>query len=471
MRLSDARTQSARRIIGTNSDIRDPRPNSRPVRTLIRKVIGSDGQLSHTSLHLMVSTLGTAFIGLIFWGAAAHLFSTNEVGIGSAEISAMSLIASFAQLNLANGYVRFLPVAGKETATLIRHGYMLCLGTAAVVVTVFVITPGVREIAFHGSWGDVLFVISVLLWTIFILQDGVLTGLRRAPVVPVENISFALAKLLLLPLFALVAPAHGVFFAWTIPVVPAVGLVSWVVVRHVRRRGNPMVRSGSLPLPRGSELRSFLSAEYVHSLVSTSWTFLLPVVIEAQRGGVAEAHFYIPWLVYTTCMNLFANVSSGVVLEVAGGAVDVSGVLRRGVAIMGALAAVALVICVGLPRPILELFSSSYGTSGAVNVLRWIGLSMPFDVLAMLLGSYLWIEGRIWWLVAARFVQASVLIGGAELLLKPVGIAGAGIALVVSSASVAPIGIPVLVRWYRRSSPSRPPAPPGPPAAISPTHR
>ena len=452
----------ATRAAPVSGQVSDPGGRSRSLRGLLGTAIGRNGQLAHTSAHLMISTLGTALIGLAFWGAAAHLFSTDEVGVGSAEISAMSLIASFAQLNLANGYVRFLPVAGDQTSRLIRHGYLLCLGTAAVVVTVFVVTPGARELAFHGWQEDVLFVLSVLLWTMFILQDGVLTGLRRAPVVPIENIGFALAKLLLLPLFALVAPEHGVFFAWTLPVVPAVGLVTWVIARHVRRPRAATSASRAGQLPRGAELRSFLSAEYAHSLVSTSSMFLLPVVIEAQRGARAEAHFYIPWLVYTTSMNLFANVSSGMVLEVAGGAADVSAVVRRGLVIMGALATVAVVICIALPRPILVLFSTGYGTAQAVDVMRWIGVSMPFDVLAMLLGSYLWIERRIWWLVAARLLQAAVLVGGAELLLKPLGIAGAGLALVLSSASVMPVGLPLLVRWYRGTTRAHPAVPQGP---------
>ena len=39
----------------------------------------------------MVSSMGTAGIGIVFWGVAAHLVSVENIGRASAELSAMSL--------------------------------------------------------------------------------------------------------------------------------------------------------------------------------------------------------------------------------------------------------------------------------------------------------------------------------------------------------------------------------------------
>jgi O-antigen/teichoic acid export membrane protein len=411
--------------------------------------IGRPGELSHTALHLMLSTGATSLIGLGFWAVAARLYSATAVGHGSAEVAAMSLLAGFAQLNLANAFIRYLPAAGDEAGRAVRLGYTLSLATAAVVSTAFIFTRLADTVVTPGWGSNAIFIVAVVFWTVFILQDGALTGLNRAAVVPVENVGFGIAKLALLPAMVLITPRHGVFLAWTLPVVVAVVAVSVFLVRRVL----PLWRShaatsGPSSLPRGAELRSFLSAEYAHSLVTTAASFLLPVLIVHQLGAVAEAHFYIPWLIYLSFSNLMANVSSGLVVAAAGQTRSPRTV-RRALAMMAGIAAVGLLVAAGVPGPLLGVLSAGYAASGA-GLLRFIGLALPFGVVSTLFVSYLWIERRIWGLVGLRFVQSIVLVGGTELFLHSHSIEAAGIAVLAESVLIAAVGLPILWRWYRR---------------------
>jgi O-antigen/teichoic acid export membrane protein len=397
----------------------------------------------------MLSTGGTAVLGIAFWAEAARIFRPEAVGVGSAEVSAMSLLAGFAQLNLASAFVRYLPVSGREAGRAVRFGYGLALLTAAIVGGAFLLLAPARSVVGAGWATSLIFVVSVLLWTVFALQDGVLTGLSRTTVVPIENIGFGAAKLALLPVMVVVSARAGVFFAWTAPVVAAVGLVTLYLKRRALPDAHRDLPVRTSELPRGAELRSFLSAEYVQSVITSAAAFLLPVIIESQRGSVAEAHFYIPWLIYISFLNLLTNVSSGLVVEMARKGTHATSA-RRALAIMAAVAVVALLVCSIVPGLVLGVFSPGYATSGAVGVLRLVGISMPFSVLATMLASYLWVERRIWSLAVVRFVQAAALIGGSELLLPKLGMTGVGVSLLAENAVVGVLGAPYLWRWYRR---------------------
>ena len=68
---------------------------------------------------LAVNTVAAAGLGTVYWIIAARLYSTEDVGVNAALISAMIFLAKLAQLNLVNALNRFVPQAGRSTRRLI----------------------------------------------------------------------------------------------------------------------------------------------------------------------------------------------------------------------------------------------------------------------------------------------------------------------------------------------------------------
>ena len=85
------------------------------------------GRLLQNAFALMVSGVGSAVIGIVFWAAAAHLAPAATVGRMSAEIAAVTLLAVLAQLSFGSIFERFLPVAGDQTRALVKRAYAMCL--------------------------------------------------------------------------------------------------------------------------------------------------------------------------------------------------------------------------------------------------------------------------------------------------------------------------------------------------------
>ena len=111
--------------------------------------------LVRNAIALMASSMGSAGIGIVFWGVAAHLVSVENLGRASAELSAMSLLASLASLSIGSTFIRFLPVSGDRTRQLVARSYGCLLYTSLheqhhrLIETVGTCRGGVRD---GGPW-------------------------------------------------------------------------------------------------------------------------------------------------------------------------------------------------------------------------------------------------------------------------------------------------------------------------------
>src|SRR5262245_47189735 len=158
--------------------------------------------MNRTGYALIVSTTFSSAVGFGFWLLAARLYPVDVVGRNAAAIAAMTMLAGLAILFLDGTMVRFIPRAGPSTRRLVVAAYAVTAIVATVLSAGFV---GVTHFFFQGlgflsdgTLASVSFVLFTVSWCIFIQQDAVLTGLRRATWIPLENGTFALLKIALL---------------------------------------------------------------------------------------------------------------------------------------------------------------------------------------------------------------------------------------------------------------------------------
>ncbi len=197
--------------------------------------------LIQSGLSLVMSSVIASGLGFLFWLLAARQYESADLGVGSAVITAMILLADVGHLGLRTGLVRFLPLAGPDTRALIARSYGLSMAVAGVGALVFVAGLGwwMPELAVLRSWGfGLFFVVATMCWVVFQLEDSVMLALRLAHWVPVENGIFGALKIVLLfPLAGLAGrPAQlGVFLAWSLPVFVVVAVVTAAVAAAVAR--------------------------------------------------------------------------------------------------------------------------------------------------------------------------------------------------------------------------------------------
>jgi O-antigen/teichoic acid export membrane protein len=403
----------------------------------------------------MVSSGGTAVLGLVFWTTATHLASVATVGRTSAEIAAMVLIANLAQLSFGSIFERFLPVAGKNTRGFISRAYVMCV-TFALIASVVYVSSGLAHnfIPTSFAW-HALFVVAVVLWTIFILQDNVLVGLRASPIVPIENILFAAAKLALLPGLLVVSKGQGIFFAWIAPVVFTIVAVNWYLFRK-RIPEHEALSELSEKLPSSRELILLAGAQYATVLFSIFTPSIVALIVIDRLGAVANAHCYVPSLITTALAVFNWSIVRSFLVEAAS---EPHALRRHANVTLWALTAVlvpSVVIGVIFAQDILRIFGATYALHGT-TILRMLLLSLPGSAVTIFYSSFAWLDKKVWWMALMELVSAIIFFGLVLILIRRHGILAIGIASLVSSTLQAIFFVPILIRRYRLTSNSEPP--------------
>src|SRR5258707_10604181 len=122
---------------------------------------------------LLFNGAATSGLGLLYWALAARLYPAAVVGLNSALVAAMLLLAGIAQLSLNNVLVRFIPISGTYTRRLIVCSY-LARGLAAIVVGVIFVrgvdfwSPPLGFLNRSAAW-QWSFVLAIATWCIFAL--------------------------------------------------------------------------------------------------------------------------------------------------------------------------------------------------------------------------------------------------------------------------------------------------------------
>ena len=399
---------------------------------------------------LMLNTGISAVLGLGYWLIAAHYYSPTAVGQGSAAIAAMKLLAGLTAVTLTGALARFIPVAGRATGRLIFRTYAGSSIVVACGAGIFLLTlndwgPSYRFL--HGPVPALGFVVAVIAWNLLTLQDGVLTGLRSAPWVPVGNTVFSAVKLALLVGLASVFAASGVFVSWVAAIAFSVVPLGWLVFRRLVPRHIKATEEHARP-PTLREIGRFLAGDYTGSLFSLAVVYLVPVIIASQVSSEDNAYFYITTTIGGTINLLAINMGASLTVE---GSHDPARIAANTRAALKRMARIMLPICgllfLGAPY-ILGVFGAGYADA-ATPLLRWFAVGALLRVLMETYFAVLRAQSRTGGLAWLQGLLCVLVLGLTLLLLPRMGLTGAGVAEISSLAVIVAIAAPKLFKTLR----------------------
>ncbi|MEU6402667.1 lipopolysaccharide biosynthesis protein [Streptomyces sp. NPDC046985] len=407
-------------------------------------------QLFRNAYALMLNTGISAVLGLGFWLIAARYYTASAVGQGSAAIAAMKFLAGLTAVTLTGALARFIPVAGAATRRLIARTYAgssLVVACAAAVFLLTLRTWGPSYGFLHGLGHGLGFLAAVMAWNLLTLQDGVLTGLRSAPWVPVGNTVFSAVKLALLVGLAAAAPVAGVFVSWVLAIGFSILPLGWLVFRRLAPRHMRETEGQARP-PSAKELGRFLAGDYTGSLFSLAVVYLVPVIIASQVSSADNAYFYVTTTIGGTVNLLAINMGASLTVE---GAHDPARLASDTRAALGRMARIMVPVC-GLlfllaPR-ILHVFGAGYAHA-ATGLLRWFAVGALLRVVMETYFAVLRAQSRTAGLAWLQGLLCALVLGLTLLLLPRMGLTGAGVAEISSLAVIVAVAAPRLYRTIR----------------------
>jgi O-antigen/teichoic acid export membrane protein len=274
-----------------------------------------------------------------------------------------------------------------------------------------------------------------MLWVVFVLQDAVLVGLRRASYVLTENALYGVAKIVLLVALAAVAPQNGIFLSWTAPLLAVVVAVNLLLFsRFLPEHAKDPVENGE-EIGRGHVTR-FLVADYIASMLWTLTIWLLPILVLATKGKSASAYAYVSWTMCYTLYLVSRNMGMALTTEGARDPARLAEHTRSTLAGTGRIVVpCALVLFAGAPL-FLHIFGSEYSNHGT-GLMRLLALSAIPGLVPLTFVSVARVQRRLHAMVivtAATTVPVLVL---APIFLHLWGVAGAGLAWLLVQTVVA----------------------------------
>ncbi|MFI6296406.1 lipopolysaccharide biosynthesis protein [Nonomuraea sp. NPDC050790] len=430
-----------------------------------------DDPLLRSAYSLMLNAGAGAVIGLAYWTVTARVFDEKDVGVGMAILAAMRFLAAITSFGFVGTVARFVPEAGRHTARFVGTVYGAATGLAVAGCAVFLLTLtswGETYSLLSGWTAGMVFTVMVIVWSICTLQDVVLTGLRKAPWVPVANLIFWVARFAVLAVCALLlarsagaSVSWAVFLAWIAPGLIVSLCLNTVVFRKLIPQHARLTAGKTLPPAR--QIGRFLAGDYAGSIFTLLFNYGVPVLVAAQVSKEMNAYYGLTITLGAMLEMLSYTMASSLTVE---GAFDKDTLsdncrraLRRTFVIL-----TPLVLAATLLAPVaLLLFGEGYAQHAA-DLMRLIALAaLPRAVVELYLGALRALR-RAGMIVFVQFGMAVMAIGGAQLLLPVHGITGVGIAILASQTITAVAVLPGLWRIASgRAQPTRlhPPDDPG----------
>ncbi|GGF35309.1 hypothetical protein GCM10011519_05920 [Marmoricola endophyticus] len=386
------------------------------------------------------SAVASALVGLLGWLLAARLLDPTEVGRASAFVNAFVFCAGVAELGLGQACLKWLPRAGAHTHRILTRVYVGVIASALVVSVVWgVATRGSlsSQMGLTAHWAVLLFVLASLAWTLLHVQNFVLTGLGAARWVPVEMLTFGVARIVLLVALAHPYGALGVVWSWVVPTALAVlVLLAVLLVRRRRLDGRP----GELPT-RQAAVR-MAGSIYVSTFGMTLMISLVPLVVTATYGPALGAVFFIVWNGVAAIEQAAAGFASALVVRLSGDSVVL---LRQALRRVLPLFGVPLLLAAAVSAPLLHVFGGTYPAEGT-TLLRLVCLGLLVRVIgSMVVGIHLAADRTVR-LVLVNTVPALAMVLAVVTLpvhgsLTLLGVAYVVIQVVVSGAAVLDLAL------------------------------
>ncbi|OGO03663.1 MAG: hypothetical protein A2Y91_04995 [Chloroflexi bacterium RBG_13_54_8] len=412
--------------------------------------------LYRNSIYLIINAVVMAGMTGGFWMLVARWKTSEDVGLGSALLSAAVLLAFISTLGFNLGLINTLAKA-REGAFGSVNSSLTISGIAAVVTAVvFIVGIPLWSPALLFVWKNpvtmITFVCLVIVATYFNLISGVFVGLRKADFTIVQNIIFQLVKVGSVIVLAVFFSLFAIIGSWALGYALAIGVSLFFLL--------PRLMPGYWPKPgfqrqMTGELFRFSLKNFMAEGFWNSSAWLLPILVANLLGGEANGHFYIAWYMASLLFAVPLGVSLSLFAEGAHREERLAQNLKGSIKFTTALLVAALPVFLLAGDRILLLFGREY-SQAATSLLRILTISaIPVSICLLYLGVAR-VQKKLRFVV---LLFAGVAIGTMTLsyvLVPRMGIMGAGVSWLGMSGMAALIVLPRLIGLLRSEPHLRP---------------
>lgn len=395
------------------------------------------------SFFILLTLVTGAIFGFIFWIIAAKLYPQEYVGINTALISAVSLIAVLSFLGLDQSIIRFFPQGNK----------LKILVTSTIIVTIATIFFGSIFVMGIDTWSPKLrlvkdnlipFFVALVSYTLTTPAAQALIALRKAKYYFYQNIVMGLRIFLILIPFL---GNLGIFISF--------GISSFIAVIFsfyylMKLNTEEIIWKEDLKIDKDflKDSFSFSAGNYILGLLMTIPGFLLPIMVLNVLGSNQTAYYYISYSLVYMLFMIPAAFSQSLFVEGSHGESLKRNTFKALLATFGLLIPLAFFMYL-LGANILGIFGSSY--VNGLGLFRMMIISSFFVAITYIYFSVKKVLKDIKDLLFISFLIFTILIGTSYPFMIEFGIVGVGYSWILSyflASLIVIFGLKRLINHY-----------------------
>jgi O-antigen/teichoic acid export membrane protein len=376
------------------------------------------------ALYLMSANGVAALFGFVFWIMAARIFSTEEVGLASVLISAMTLLTFLSRLGFDWGLIRFLPTAQNKTIV-INTCFTIASLVGMLSFAIFLMGLNIWSptlIVIRQNWLYLgLCLIFVVSTTINMLQGQVFIAFRSTQYTFIQNLILGV-RVFSVGFFIFMG-AFGIFVSLTIANVLAL-LAGIFFLR--------MICPGYKHLPRINieafkEMFSFSIGNYISSILSVLPVYLMPLLLIEVLNPDASAYYVITQTLCTVIGIFIASSSTSMLAEASYAPEASESQLKKALKLSFLLVPVAILVMIIFGKFILSLYGPKYAEN-ALWLLWILAISnIPATINSLYFAS-MRVKLRTKEIILVQILIDLIIICAGYPLIKLIGLNGVGFA-------------------------------------------
>ncbi|WP_148262515.1 lipopolysaccharide biosynthesis protein [Hoyosella subflava] len=412
-----------------------------------RRVLAADSLVS------LASNVFGAMSNLIFWVVAAFLYSAADVGSAGVVIGAALGLSTLSNFGMGTLATQYLPMSGSLAMRWFFRSHYAVFTASLVTGTAFVIVAP-RSLLFGSPTEVAMFPVLVAILSISMLYDPAASGLGRARWGALANVSHAMMRLLLLPLFAVVPfGTIGVVLAWFLPVTILVPILSVAIMSRIGT--TKLTEIAPRQIRRGQLLRDFRKS-FAPALLAALVPALLPLIVMVTLGR-EQAGYYIVTFSLVMMLAVLMSATVGPFVTAAGDyATDLAGLTYRfGFVLVLATLASTMFLAIIAPTG-LGIIGEDYRTYGG-PLLALAAAAIPFLALQAFYGAFSQLRRDYRKVIASQFLSTATLLLGATIFAGQYGLVAVGWSFLLAEALVAAVVFVPTVRAIRAATRMREP--------------
>ena len=407
--------------------------------------------LYRNAVYLMVGTAVTSITGFFFWIIAARFYPAEAVGLGSAVISGVGLLAIFSELGLGVGLIRFLPGAGKDGNDMVNSCFTLS-GLASVAIA-FIFLSGLH------LWAPALLVVRQypIFFTAFVvfavatalqsLVRNVFLAKRNTKFIVILNAITGSLKIALVLVFAK-------FFTSTFGIFASSGLAMAIVVLVGVLWFFPKVQEGYRPYPKIekrvlNELGRYTAFNYVATILLQITLLILPLAVLNILGAEMNAYFYIAWTIAAVFQVIPSSIFYSLFAEGSNDEASIRTNIPKSLKLAFLLLLPLILLVLIIAGKLLLLFGEAYSDNAAL-LLRILAVAVIPWGINYLYVSIERVRKNIKGIITVAAAATCLSLGLSYLLMLKMGLIGVGIGYAAGQTVVA---IAVVIHLWRRYHP------------------